>query len=149
MAEGDTPVLAAKAFIAACMLCWGVIPSAPNWVSELRAFSEGLFFSRSFPDDPPEELPSAECGDISGLLLPKLGCIPASDALLALTLVEFFPPDISPEPLPSPMPWPCIEEEEDPPPPDFFPEDPPEPEPEAAAATACMARSSLWRVTGS
>lgn len=144
---GATPVLAAKAFMAACMLCCGVIPKAPNCDKEFKALSEGLFLSRSLPEDEEE----AECGDINGLLPDKLGCMPPSEALLALTLVEALPLDMMPPPMP--MPWPCSEEEEDepPPPPDFLEEEPPpEPEPEeAAAATACMASSSLCKVTGS
>jgi len=142
VAEDDTPELAAKAFIAACMLCCGVMPKAPNCDSELSAFSEGLFLSRSLPDDEDDE-PNPECGDISGLLLARLGCIPPNDELLALSLVEALPLDIMPPLPPIPIPWPCIEEDDEPPPPDFLLEEPLEPEPEAAAATACMANSSL------
>nr|AKH04344.1 IP15118p1 [Drosophila melanogaster] len=130
------------------MLCCGVIPRAPNCESELRALSEGLFLSRSLLDDDDEE-PMPAWGDISGLLLVKLGCIPPNDELLALTLVEALPLDIMPPLPPIPIPRLCIEEDEEPPPPDFLPEEPLDPEPEAAAATACMASSSLCRVTGS
>lgn len=80
-------LLAAKAFMAACILCCGVMPNVPNCDKEFKAFNEALFLSsfllRDDEEDPliplptPQPPPKEPCVDIKP---------PEDEALLAFEL---------------------------------------------------------------